>query len=105
MKTIISTLVLSIFLFASCSTSKNVREPEYRDIQDIRLGKVGLLQTTAEADLIYYNPNSFGIQLTEARGDVYIDNAYLGRFNLGETVDVNKRSEFTIPITFKLDNI
>lgn len=105
MKALISTLVLGLLFLASCRTYKDVREPEYRDIQNVRLEKVGLLQTTAGIDLVYYNPNDFGIQLSEARGDVYIDNKYLGRFNLDDKVQVGKRSEFVLPVTFKLDNI
>jgi len=106
MKTLISTLSLAlIVLISSCRSSKNVSEPEFRDISNIKLIKVGVLQTTAGADLIYYNPNDFGIQLTNARGDVYIDNAYFGHFDLGEKVQVRKRSEFILPVVFKLDNI
>jgi LEA14-like dessication related protein len=105
MKTIISTLVLALILFSSCSTYKDVQEPEYRDIRDVRLIKAGLLETTAGVDLIYYNPNDFGIQLTNAKGDIYIDNTYFGRFNLDDKVQVKKHSEFVLPVVFKLDNI
>ena len=105
MKTIISTLILGFILFTSCNAYKNVQEPEYRDIRDIRLIKVDLLQTTAGVDVIYYNPNDFGLQLATAKGDVYIDNAYFGRFDLDNKVQVKKRSEFILPVVFKLDNI
>lgn len=104
MKIIISTLALSIVLLTSCGTS-NIREPEYREISEIKLIEVGLLQSTAGIDLVYYNPNNFGVQLSEARGDVYIDNAYLGRFSLDEKVQVGKRSEFIVPAIVKLDMI
>lgn len=105
MKTIISTLALGITLILASCASSNVKEPEYRDIRNIRLMDVGILQSTAGVDLIYYNPNSFGVTLSEARGDVYIDNAYLGRFSLDEKVQVGKRSEFVVPAVIKLDNI
>ena len=105
MKTIISTLILSFVLFTSCNAYKNVQEPEYRDIRDIRLIKVDLLQTTAGVDVVYYNPNDFGLQLANAKGDVYIDNAYFGRFDLDDKVQVKKHSEFILPVVFKLDNI
>lgn len=106
MKAIISTLsVFLLVLLASCSSYKNVQEPEYRDIQNVRLIKVGLLQTTAGVDLVYYNPNDFGISLTNARGDVYIDNSYFGHFELDEKVQVGKRSDFIMPVVFKLDNV
>ena len=104
MKTLISTLALGIVLLTSCGTA-NIKEPEYRDIREIKLIEMGLLQSTAGIDLVYYNPNNFGVQLSEARGDVYVDNAYLGRFNLGEKVQVKKRSEFIVPALIKLDMI
>ena|SRR5215208_3057614 len=105
MKAIISTLTIAVLFLVSCSSSKNVQEPEYRDIRNVKLIKVGVLQTTAGVDLIYYNPNDFGINLTDARGEIYIDNAYFGRFDLDQDVHVKKRSEFTIPVVFKMDNI
>lgn len=102
MKSIISTLLVSVVLFAACKTS-NVREPEYRDISNIRLEKLGPIQSTAGVDLIYYNPNNFGVQLTDARGDVYIDDQYLGRFGIDEKVQISKRSEFIVPAFIKID--
>lgn len=104
MKTIISTLALSLVILSSCSTA-NVKEPEYRDISNVRLMELGVLQSKAGVDFVFYNPNNFGVQLTEARGDVYIDNVYLGRFELEEKVSVSRNSEFTIPAVLKLDMI
>lgn len=104
MKVLISTLVLGLMILASCQ-SGSIKEPEYRDIRDIRLIKVGVLQTTAGVDLIYYNPNNFGVQLNEVRGDVYIDNSYLGRFGIEEKVQVGRRSEFVVPAIIKVDMV
>ena len=104
MKPWISTLVIGLFLLSSCGTA-NVKEPEYRDIREVRLIEAGLLQSTAGIDLVYYNPNNFGVQVADARGDVYIDNIYLGRFNLQEKVQVQKRSEFIVPAVIRLDMI
>lgn len=105
MKAIISTLILSSLFLVSCKTYKNVQEPEFRDIQNVKMIDVGLLQSKAGAELIYYNPNNFNIVLSSARGDVYIDNQYIGRFELEDQVTVKKRSEFIIPAILKLDNI
>ena len=104
MKTVISTLAITAVLFTSCSTT-NVKEPEYRDISNIRLIELGILQSTAGVDFVFYNPNNFGVQLTDARGDIYIDDIYFGRFNLDEKVQVDKRSEFIIPAVVKMDMI
>ena len=104
MKSIISTFIIASVFLASCGTG-SIKNPEYRDIQSIRIRNIGVLQSTAEVDLVYYNPNSFGVQLTEGRGDVYIDNIYLGRFELDRDVKVGKRSEFVVPALIKLDMI
>jgi LEA14-like dessication related protein len=105
MKRLLPLLILaSGLVFASCGTT-NVREPEYRDISNIRLVDVGVLQSTAGVDFVFYNPNNFGVQITEARGDLYIDNKYFGRFELEEKVQVSKNSEFIIPALVKLDMI
>lgn len=105
MKTLSTILVAATLIFASCQSAKNVSEPEFRDISNVRVIEVGLLKTTAGANMIYYNPNNFGIQLSSARGDVYIENTYFGSFELDQEVGVRKRSEFVLPVTIKIDNI
>ena len=104
MKKILLTLAPAIILFASCKTS-NIQEPEYREIRDVRIKDVGLLKTTAGLDIVYYNPNNFGVQVNDADGDVYVDNILLGRFSLDEKVEVKKRKEFVVPASLKLNNL
>lgn len=104
MKKLIFTLLTGLVILSSCG-SNNVKQPEFREITNIHMIELGLLQSTAGVDLVYYNPNNFGVQLSEARGDVYLDNVYLGRLGLAEKVQVAKRSEFVIPATLKIDMI
>lgn len=104
MKSILSILTICLIVLSSCGTN-NVKEPEYRDIRNIRLINLGPLQSTAGVDLIYYNPNKFGVQLETARGDIYLDSSYFGKFELDEKVQVRKRSEFILPATVKVDMI
>lgn len=104
MKRILLILAPAALFLASCK-SENIREPEYREIQNVRIMDVGLLQTTAGFDMIYYNPNNFGVTLSQARGDVYIDNMYFGRFGISDKVTVRKHEEFLIPAILKMDNV
>ena len=105
MKYLISTLSIAVILFSSCKAYKDVQDPEFRDVQNVRLVDVGLLQSKAGADLVYYNPNNFNVTLSSARGNVYIDDKYLGRLELADKVSVKKRKEFVVPTILKLDNI
>ncbi len=103
---VISFLFFSVLaIFSSCSKYKNVQEPEYRDIRNIHLINLGPLQSTAGVDLVYYNPNNFGVQLAEARGDIYIDSSFFGQFELSDKIQVKKRSEFTLPALVKIDMV
>jgi LEA14-like dessication related protein len=104
MKLILPILIIFSIVLSSCGTN-NVKEPEYRDIRNIRLISLGPLQSTAGVDLVYYNPNKFGVQVITARGDIYIDSSYFGQFELDEKVQVKKRSEFILPATVKVDMI
>ena len=104
MKRLILVLAPAALFLVSCK-SENIKEPEYREIQNVRIMDVGLLQTTAGLDLVYYNPNDFGVTLSQARGDVYIDNMYFGRLNISDKVTVHKHQEFIIPVELKIDNI
>lgn len=104
MKKILPALLLLAFAFVSCSSEK-IREPEYREIRDIRIVDVGLLKTTAKLNMVYYNPNSFGVQVSDASGELYIDDIHIGRFELDDQVQVKKRKEFVVPTLVKLNNL
>jgi LEA14-like dessication related protein len=104
MKKLILTLAPVILLLASCKTS-DLKEPEYRDIRDVRVVDVGLFKTTAGLNLVYYNPNNFGLTVNDAAGDVYIDNIQIGRFELDDKVQVRKRKEFVVPALIKVNNL
>ncbi len=104
MKIVAFLVIVSCSFLTSCNT-KNIREPEYRDVRNIKLMELGPLQSTAGVDLVYYNPNNFGVQLTNASGDIYIDSSFFGHFELKEKVQVRKRSEFTLPAVVKIDMI
>jgi LEA14-like dessication related protein len=104
MKRILTILAIPLLVLCSCGTN-NVQEPQYRDIRNIRLISLGPLESTAGVDLVYYNPNDFGVQVATARGDIYVDNNYFGKFELNDKVSVRKRSEFILPATVKVDMI
>ena len=87
-------------LLISCSTPK---ELEYRDFKNFTIGKVGFAATEIKMDLIYYNPNNFGLQLKSTDLDIFLDNNYLGHTIQEELVSIPKREEFTVPIKMDVD--
>ncbi len=54
-------------------------------------------------DLVYYNPNGFGVDLKRVDCDIYIDNHYLGKFQLDTLMHIDRRAEFTLPSRIMVD--
>ena len=91
--------LLTILLF-SCAAPKDL---EYRDFKNFTIEKPGFTSTTVKMDLVYYNPNNFGLQLNRTDLDIFIDNNYLGRTNQEYQVSIPRRAEFSIPISLDVD--
>ena len=54
-------------------------------------------------DLIYYNPNSFGLQLKSTDLDVFLNNNYLGHTIQEQLVIIPRQAEFSVPIKIDVD--
>ncbi len=93
-------IALIFVLGASCATPKDF---EYRDIRNIRMGKLGLGPTDLTLDLVYFNPNRFGVDLRKVDCDVYVDNIYIGKCQLDTLMHIPKKAEFLLPARIQLD--
>lgn len=102
MKKIATTLLLcvSCLLFYSCSKPKDF---EYRDFRNVKIETIGFGESTLGFDLVYYNPNGFGIDLRRVDSEVFIDSLYLGKFQLDTLMHINRMSEFVLPGKIRLD--
>jgi len=86
-----------LLLFGSSCT--NVKEPEFRRLENFGVRKASLQEATIGFDVTYYNPNNFNVAVKEAAADIYVDSVYLGKFVQERNVDVTKGAEFSIPFT------
>ncbi|MFT3679713.1 MAG: LEA type 2 family protein [Ferruginibacter sp.] len=93
-------LLFLTFLLAGCSTPK---ELEYRDFKNFSIQKLGFAATNVRMDLVYYNPNNFGLQLKQADLDIYINNYYLGHTLQEYQVTIPRKLDFNLPITMEVD--
>ncbi|MEO7531279.1 MAG: LEA type 2 family protein [Sediminibacterium sp.] len=91
---------LIIVLLASCSTPQGF---DYRDVKNVKIENMGFDKTVLAMDLVYYNPNGFGVDLKKVDCDVYVDNSYLGKFQLDTLMHIPRRSEFSLPSKIVVD--
>ncbi len=93
-------IVLMTILLNSCAPPKAF---EYRDYKNFSVQKLGVSATTIKMDLIYFNPNNFGLQLKRTDLDIYIDNTYLGHTSQEMQISIPRRQEFALPIQMDVD--
>lgn len=98
--TSLSLLAVMTILLLSCSTPK---ELEYRDFKNFTINKVGFASSTAKMDMIYYNPNNFGLQLKKTDLDIYINGVFLGHSTQEYQVNIPKKDQFIIPVVLVVD--
>jgi LEA14-like dessication related protein len=93
-------LLSLVFLMSTCRTPK---ELEYRDFKNFTIDKLGFSASKIKMELIYYNPNNFGLQLKRTDLDIFIDGNYLGQTSQEYQVNIPARGEFAIPINMDVD--
>ena len=79
------------------------KEPQYLDIENLQVLKAGLSESIVGADLKYYNPNSYKLQLRKANLDLYVNDKYVGHSDLDTLIHIPALDTFYVPITMKLN--
>ena len=96
--TLLSIIVLLIL--AGCATPKDF---EYRDVRNLKMNSMGFSQSSLSFEIVYYNPNQFGLDLRKVDSDVFIDSLFLGKFQLDTIMHIPRMSEFSLPATIQLN--
>ena len=87
-------------LMSSCRAPKDL---EFREYNSVSLENMGFTASTLKMNLVYYNPNNFGLELKRTELDIYVDSTFLGHSSQDLQVAVPKRDVFTIPLRVDLD--
>ncbi|HVZ97347.1 MAG TPA: LEA type 2 family protein [Chitinophagaceae bacterium] len=96
--------LLLFLMIISCSSPK---ELEYRDFRNFTIQKLGFNSSTVSMDIVYYNPNNFGLQLRNSDLDIFINGNLLGHSTQDTLLRIPRRDTFSFPVKFdvQMDNI
>lgn len=86
--------------FLSCSKPQGF---EYRDLKNFKVNNVGFDKSNISMELVYFNPNNFGVDLKKVDCDLYLDNNFVGKFMLDTIMHISRNSEFSLPATMDVD--
>ncbi len=92
-------LVMGIFL-SSCGSLK---EPELIGIENVRVNRLGLAESSLTLTLHYFNPNNKRLKLKKAEGDAWLDGNPLGHFTIDTLIHIPARSDFRLPVKLSMD--
>ncbi len=98
-----SPLLTFIGILIFMSSCRGPKELEYRDFKNLSSEKLGFSSSTFKVELIYYNPNNYGVQLKRADLDIFIDGNFLGHTAQDYQIHIPRRGEFTLPLKIEVD--
>lgn len=93
-------ILVCIIALSSCRTPKDL---VFRDIRNVSVENLGFSAASLTAELEYYNPNNFSLELNRTDVDVFINNNLLGHSNQDVQLKIPKRAGFIVPVKLELD--
>ncbi len=93
-------LTSMIVLMSACHAPKDL---VFKEFKNLSIDQLSFSGAALKVDLIYYNPNNFGLQLNRADLDLFLDSTYLGHSTQDIQVAIPKLDNFTIPLKLNLD--
>ncbi len=98
-------ITIATLLFASCSRPEEM--PEFKKVDDIKVGKVVGQEAILNANAYFYNPNDVKMTLRKVNIDVLLDGQKIGTINQSKKTKIGAKSDFTVPVdaSFNLGDV
>lgn len=96
---ILFAIIITLVFFA-CTKPQSF---EYKEMRKLKLEKMGFDKTALSMELVYFNPNKFGVDLRKVDCDVFVENKFLGKFTLDTLMHIPRLSEFSLPSRIEVD--
>jgi LEA14-like dessication related protein len=88
------------FFLSSCGSLK---EPKLLGIENVRVSRFGLKESSLTLSLHYFNPNNKRLKIKKVEGDAWLDGNLLGHFSIDSLVRIPSLGDFRLPVELKID--
>jgi LEA14-like dessication related protein len=72
-------------------------------MRNFNVSRWGLDKTKVSMDLVFFNPNNFGVDLKKVDCDIYLNNTHVGKFLLDTLMNIPRKADFNLPAQFEVD--
>ncbi len=87
------------FLLTGCAKPL---EPEYRGLENLQVNKLGMSESLITANLKFYNPNNFPLQLRRADVNIMLNDKQAAHCIIDSTIYIPKQDSFFVPVSFNI---
>lgn len=91
---------LLIVFFLACNKPKGF---DFKETKNITITNIGFNKTLISLDMVYYNPNDFGVDLRNVDCEIYVDKNFLGKYKLDTLMHIARKSDFVLPSKMEVD--
>jgi LEA14-like dessication related protein len=77
--------------------------PDYRGIESVTITKITFTESHVDANVKFYNPNNFKLQLKHADINISANNKFIGRCLIDSTINIPRMDSFYIPVSVNVD--
>lgn len=99
MKSILSFLFAAAVLLTACGKPQ---PPQYLGYSNVRLEKASLAASVVAADLKFYNPNRYALQLKEADIDVFFNDKLVGHSRVDSLLTLPASDTSAVPLRVRV---
>ena len=92
--------LLSLCFLISCS--QHLLPPEYLGFHDFNVQTFSMDESVLHADLSFYNPNGFRLELKKADVNVYLNDQLANHYVMDSTINIPKQDTFYVPLNLKI---
>lgn len=96
-------LLMVLVLISVLNSCKTPQAFIYRDLRNFKIDNLGWNTSRVSMNLVFFNPNNYGVNLKKVDCDLYVDSSYVGKFLLDTTMHIPKSAEFALPASFNVE--
>lgn len=99
---LITTLAMTLVILGTSGCGKPAA-PVYYGFVNFGVDSVGQTESVVSAELKYYNPNNYNLQLKQGEVDVYLNEQFAGHSSLDTALIIPRRDTFYLPVKMRVN--